>query len=176
MTRRSADELMRELRTTLSELVALDSAELSDLEVVESVRSAYQADSMLASFTTAITGEADRRRMHRREGASSCSAWVGALVRRPVGECREVVRRARRLGHMSLTPVALARGQVAPAHVRHLIRAQSTNLAAFARDEELLVEAARRRTFAIISHPDAGKTTLTEKFLLYAGARRRPAR
>ena len=32
------------------------------------------------------------------------------------------------------------------------------------------LEAARRRTFAIISHPDAGKTTLTEKFLLYAGA------
>ncbi len=31
-------------------------------------------------------------------------------------------------------------------------------------------EATRRRTFAIISHPDAGKTTLTEKFLLYAGA------
>ena len=30
--------------------------------------------------------------------------------------------------------------------------------------------AARRRTFAIISHPDAGKTTLTEKFLLYGGA------
>ena len=33
-----------------------------------------------------------------------------------------------------------------------------------------VVEARRRRTFAIISHPDAGKTTLTEKFLLYAGA------
>ena len=31
-------------------------------------------------------------------------------------------------------------------------------------------EANRRRTFAIISHPDAGKTTLTEKFLLYSGA------
>lgn len=30
--------------------------------------------------------------------------------------------------------------------------------------------AGRRRTFAIISHPDAGKTTLTEKFLLYGGA------
>jgi peptide chain release factor 3 len=35
---------------------------------------------------------------------------------------------------------------------------------------EILSEAATRRTFAIISHPDAGKTTLTEKFLLYAGA------
>ncbi len=33
-------------------------------------------------------------------------------------------------------------------------------------DEEI----ARRRTFAIVSHPDAGKTTLTEKFLLYGGA------
>ena len=35
---------------------------------------------------------------------------------------------------------------------------------------EALDEADRRRTFAIISHPDAGKTTLTEKFLLYGGA------
>ncbi|WP_093966341.1 peptide chain release factor 3 [Actibacterium lipolyticum] len=34
----------------------------------------------------------------------------------------------------------------------------------------LPAEVARRRTFAIISHPDAGKTTLTEKFLLYGGA------
>lgn len=31
-------------------------------------------------------------------------------------------------------------------------------------------EANRRRTFGIISHPDAGKTTLTEKLLLYSGA------
>jgi peptide chain release factor 3 len=34
----------------------------------------------------------------------------------------------------------------------------------------LLQEASRRRTFAVISHPDAGKTTLTEKLLLYGGA------
>src|SRR5215207_8484498 len=36
--------------------------------------------------------------------------------------------------------------------------------------EALKKEIARRRTFAIISHPDAGKTTLTEKLLLYGGA------
>jgi peptide chain release factor 3 len=36
--------------------------------------------------------------------------------------------------------------------------------------EAVRTEAARRRTFAIISHPDAGKTTLTEKLLLYGGA------
>lgn len=34
----------------------------------------------------------------------------------------------------------------------------------------ILAEAEKRRTFAIISHPDAGKTTLTEKLLLYGGA------
>jgi len=36
--------------------------------------------------------------------------------------------------------------------------------------DELRAEVTRRRTFAIISHPDAGKTTLTEKLLLYGGA------
>jgi peptide chain release factor 3 len=36
--------------------------------------------------------------------------------------------------------------------------------------DDLQKQTARRRTFAIISHPDAGKTTLTEKFLLYGGA------
>ena len=37
-------------------------------------------------------------------------------------------------------------------------------------DPSVAIEAARRRTFAIISHPDAGKTTLTERLLLAAGA------
>lgn len=37
-------------------------------------------------------------------------------------------------------------------------------------DSEFLKEISKRRTFAIISHPDAGKTTVTEKLLLYGGA------
>ncbi len=37
-------------------------------------------------------------------------------------------------------------------------------------NDDIRKETGRRRTFAIISHPDAGKTTLTEKLLLYAGA------
>ena len=36
--------------------------------------------------------------------------------------------------------------------------------------ELLRQQVQKRRTFAIISHPDAGKTTLTEKLLLYGGA------
>ncbi len=38
------------------------------------------------------------------------------------------------------------------------------------KDPKILSEIGKRRTFAIISHPDAGKTTLTEKFLLFGGA------
>ena len=44
------------------------------------------------------------------------------------------------------------------------------SVAAASEFPELEREVSRRRTFAIISHPDAGKTTLTEKLLLYAGA------
>jgi len=46
----------------------------------------------------------------------------------------------------------------------------TSELAIFAGDATQRAEVARRRTFAIISHPDAGKTTLTEKLLLYGGA------
>ena len=49
-----------------------------------------------------------------------------------------------------------------PPHSRALLRPMSAT-------EQLTLEVARRRTFAIISHPDAGKTTLTEKLLLYGG-------
>jgi peptide chain release factor 3 len=45
------------------------------------------------------------------------------------------------------------------------MRAMNTSFPA-----DLLRDVARRRTFAIISHPDAGKTTLTEKLLLFGGA------
>ena len=36
--------------------------------------------------------------------------------------------------------------------------------------EKIKEQVEKRRTFAIISHPDAGKTTLTEKLLLFGGA------
>ena len=37
-------------------------------------------------------------------------------------------------------------------------------------EDDIKREVSKRRTFAIISHPDAGKTTMTEKLLLYGGA------
>lgn len=53
--------------------------------------------------------------------------------------------------------------------VDHLVSEGSANHPTQPGHSGLQQEVRRRRTFAIISHPDAGKTTLTEKFLLYAG-------
>ena len=46
----------------------------------------------------------------------------------------------------------------------------SANPEGIVREAQLVREVGRRRTFGIISHPDAGKTTLTEKLLLFSGA------
>src|SRR5512137_1063343 len=47
---------------------------------------------------------------------------------------------------------------------------QTTHEPAAVPRDKIAREVARRRTFGIISHPDAGKTTLTEKLLLFSGA------
>src|SRR5258708_7924278 len=52
----------------------------------------------------------------------------------------------------------------------HSLSAPTRTVPAVAAVSRLAAEVARRRTFAIISHPDAGKTTLTEKLLLFGGA------
>ncbi len=49
-------------------------------------------------------------------------------------------------------------------------KAQAAHVWRYEMDNKIQNEIERRRTFAIISHPDAGKTTLTEKLLLYGGA------
>jgi len=55
-------------------------------------------------------------------------------------------------------------------HATHSLPIRALMLDTASNRPELPPEIARRRTFAIISHPDAGKTTLTEKFLLFGGA------
>ena len=58
-----------------------------------------------------------------------------------------------------------------PCHMRRMDQTISRDSAPKLRNSSpLAVEVERRRTFAIISHPDAGKTTLTEKLLLFGGA------
>ncbi len=55
-------------------------------------------------------------------------------------------------------------------HVSHVSDHESAMLPATVSVAQVVREVQRRRTFGIISHPDAGKTTLTEKLLLFSGA------
>jgi peptide chain release factor 3 len=59
---------------------------------------------------------------------------------------------------------------MAPSSFAPVYRTQFQSIPSSVAEMNLEAETKRRRTFAIISHPDAGKTTLTEKFLLYGGA------
>ena len=67
-------------------------------------------------------------------------------------------------------PVALSRDLVVLYDLVRSLRMAASFEDVSGASDLLTREIARRRTFAIISHPDAGKTTLTEKLLLYAGA------
>src|SRR6187551_2205996 len=73
-------------------------------------------------------------------------------------------------GGVAATPAAPARHNTGPRwparNAGPLALSRSSPLSA----SSLGAEVRRRRTFAIISHPDAGKTTLTEKLLLFSGA------
>ena len=70
-------------------------------------------------------------------------------------------------GHAGLSLASRSRAGERDAHSRLVSRAGFATVRALV---DIAKEIQRRRTFAIISHPDAGKTTLTEKLLLYGGA------
>ena len=75
------------------------------------------------------------------------------------------VARSIRVWDPTNKPRALARGLFFGAS--HQVPPEESTMPASPAD--IAQQTAKRRTFAIISHPDAGKTTLTEKLLLYSG-------
>src|SRR5262249_52079112 len=97
-------------------------------------------------------------------------------ARRPVPRLLPGRRRARGRARLPARPRRLGRGAREGAHGRAagaLTRYHCGPPPAAPRpmsESELSAAIERRRTFAIISHPDAGKTTLTEKLLLFGGA------
>ena len=107
--------------------------------------------------------------LHARSAASApITAW---------GQLGEAVHEERsRVRHATASARTERRGGVnsAPVFVT-ILASQRAQLPAEPMTDpalrpDLVRDVARRRTFAIISHPDAGKTTLTEKLLLFGGA------
>jgi peptide chain release factor 3 len=83
---------------------------------------------------------------------------------------RAAGRRASCYNARTSSPPAFPAGGFAFLAGRAVRRRQLIPMNLATRPADLVRDVARRRTFAIISHPDAGKTTLTEKLLLFGGA------
>lgn len=98
-----------------------------------------------------------------------CNTWAG-----PQADYSRGARWQRRAAKISGFPGPVDRRCTAPSTRERLSRLPAARLTASGHAPVPTVsyasETRRRRTFAIISHPDAGKTTLTEKLLLFSGA------
>jgi hypothetical protein len=140
-------ELLEQLNTAVAGLGKLDPAGLGDNELADALVGVMRADTALGSVSAGLAGEADARKVWADDGSKSCSGWLGLQAGRPVGECRSLVRRARRLRHMPVTAAAHGAGQISVAHVERLIRAARVDLEAFAADEQMLVGHARTLRF-----------------------------
>jgi peptide chain release factor 3 len=92
-------------------------------------------------------------------------AWHGGFMRSSKGE-----KYARRLRTMRQKVVMASRVESRSTHRQNPGLLPPDSLLFFPAFVNITEEILKRRTFAIISHPDAGKTTLTEKLLLYGGA------
>ena len=140
--------LVDELERSVKELAALDAHGLSDAELRDA-----QVDlaRLAAAFTAAQARIAvvwDQRRVWDADGAKSGAAWLARETREPKGVCASRLRLGRALRDMPLVDAAWSAGDITLDHVRRLagIRNRRTR-AAFARDEAILVEAARTTTF-----------------------------
>lgn len=103
--------------------------------------------------------------------ASGATRLIGGQVNTgTIFEANELERVLKRGACVHVIHLLRAQG-LGQLHIRHQIYKDGPNQQEFLRMAETLAEAvSRRRTFAIIAHPDAGKTTLTEKLLLFGGA------
>lgn len=135
---------MSSMRSALEELQAEDlwavDTEQLEADLIELERAARV---LHAERLRRIT-EADRRGEFRRDGYLSISSWLAGRLRIGVQAATAEVRSARALSEMPLTRSALSAGEVSGQAVRLLVRAREAHPADFSRDEQVLLDAARR--------------------------------
>lgn len=104
--------------------------------------------SMLDAVETRVAGTFDAMRAWAPSGAQSARAWTAAETREPRADCGARLRLARKLRWAPKTADAFAAGEITAAHARRIVGCLNRRTAsAFARDEDRLVEWARRLPF-----------------------------
>jgi hypothetical protein len=135
---------MSGILSALEEVQAEDlwavSSEQLEADLVELERAAR----VLQAERLRRIAEVDRRREYQRDGYLSISGWLANRLRIGVQAATAEVRSARALQEMPLTRSALAGGDVSGQAVRLLVRAKETHPGDFSRDEQVLLDAAKR--------------------------------
>ncbi len=137
-----------ELEVAVKELAALDPLSLSDSELRDAQIDLARLGAAFAAAQARIAVVWDQRRVWDVDGAKSGAAWLARETREPKAVCASRLRLGRVVRDMPLVDAAWSAGDISIDHVRRLagLRNRRT-IAAFARDEATLVEAARTTTF-----------------------------
>ena len=131
---------------SLDRLSRIDPSALAD---TESMVSLHRDLARLEAIVTQATAAFDAAGNWVPDGALTAGAWITATCRVPRGEARRRVHRGRELRFFPETTRAWAHGEITGAHVDVMISLRGPETeAALARDEALLVDQARKLTFA----------------------------
>ena len=137
--------VLGELAAVIDRLAEVDPTILGD---GESVVGLHRQLERLQAITTRATAAFDASGAWEADGARSAAAWVATSAHLPMPTARRRVRLGRQLRHMAAVEAAWLEGEVGEAQVALLARARTPATAdVFARDEELLLEEARRLGF-----------------------------
>jgi hypothetical protein len=135
---------MSGLRSALEEVQAEDLWSVSSDQLETDLIELERAARVLQAERLRRIAEVDRRREYQRDGYLSISGWLANRLRIGVQAATAEVRSARALQEMPLTQTALAGGDVSGQAVRLLVRAKESHPGDFSRDEQVLLDAAKR--------------------------------
>jgi Domain of unknown function (DUF222) len=144
-----------DLRSALEALGAEVLPDLPDARIEEDFAELQRASERLELECLRRLGEIERRRTFARDGHLSVGAWLADRFRVSHGAARASARTARGLEQMPGTRSGLKEGSITLSAARVLVDAHEQHPAAFCRDEELLLEAARRHSVADLSRAAA---------------------
>jgi hypothetical protein len=134
-----------ELSSGLDALGAADPARLADCE---SIRALHRQLERLEAVTARATAAFDSSRTWEADGARSAGAWISTRCHLPLPSAKRRMRLGRQLRHMPLVEADWLAGEITGSHVSLLARARTPATAeAFARDEAMLCDHARRLRF-----------------------------
>ena len=135
---------MSSLRSALEELQSEDLWSVKSEQLEADLEELERAARVLQGERLRRIAEVDRRSEYRRDGHLSISGWLASRLRIGVQAATAEVRSARALQEMPLTRSALAGGEISGQAVRLLVRAKEAHPEDFSRDEQVLLDGAKR--------------------------------